>query len=332
MLEFSGNSNSTLNINKTQRGWSLKVPDGVVMGLQAFAEKPAALIGKRSSGGKLETASHHPAGSPIMYHPPSLGPYPEHIVRRRNGRRFRQHTIFNADDRRIFYPGDFYPWRCAGRLLIWNRPDAYYWDPTDKTGTAALVGRDIVVTSSHMIPDLPKFKAIFLPGLFDTKRSFDQFSYVKTWRRYLPHDQGNDIAILRLYDPIGDLLGWFGTKTYDPAWEDGNYWTRIGYAWIPEKGADGTLPNRVENFPIIDDDGSYGVELEYRSDASPGDSGGPVFGWWDDGPYIVGVHSGGEEEFDLGAGLGRFPVALNNVASGGPALPDLVWWGLLNWK
>ena len=85
------------------------------------------------------------------------------------------------------------------------------------------------------------------------------------------------------------------------------------------------------NFPIIDDDGSYGVELEYRSDASPGDSGGPVFAWWDGGPHLVGVHSGGEHEFDMGA-LGTFFEALNNVAAGGPALPDLVNWGWANWN
>lgn len=244
----------------------------------------------------------------------------------------QQHgIIFNGDDREVFNPGDAYPWRCAGRVLFWS-PPGFFWDPPTGSGTAALVGPNMVVTSSHMIPaGVSSFTAIFLPGLFDSKRSFDQFSYVKTWRQYLPYDQGSDIAIMRLHSPIGEQLGWFGTKTYDDSWEDGNYWTRIGYAPIPEKGSSGTRPNRVLNFPIIDDDGSYGVELEYRSDASPGDSGGPVFAWWDGSPHIVGVHSGGESEFDLGA-FGRFFVALNNVAAGGPALPDLVNWGWANWR
>lgn len=331
-LLFSGDQKEGPTIEKVNGGWSLNVPDGVQMGLEAQAEKPAK-IRQKASTIKLETAPYFPHESSIIYHPPSLGHYPEHIVRRRNGRRMQQHgIIFNNDDRELFNPGNDYPWRCAGRVLIWNNPGAFFWDPPDASGTAALVGPNMVVTSSHLIPaGLSKFKAIFLPGLFGAKRSFDQFSYVKTWRQYSPYDQGSDIAIMRLHSPIGETLGWFGTKTYDDDWEDGNYWTRIGYAPIPAKGSDGTIPNRALNFPIIDDDGSYGVELEYRSDASPGDSGGPVFAWWDGAPYIVGVHSGGEEELDFGA-FGRFFSALNNVASGGPALPDLVNWGWSNWK
>ncbi len=330
-LLFTGDKKAMPTIGKVDGGWSLSVPDGVRMGLEARAEKPANVKEKRSRV-RLETAAYRPAGTPIIYHPPVLGRYPERIVKRRNGRRMQQHgVIFNGDDREVFNPGDAYPWRCAGRVLFWS-PPGFFWDPPTGAGTAALVGPNMVVTSSHMIPaGVSSFTAIFLPGLFDSKRSFDQFSYVKTWRQYLPYDQGSDIAIMRLHSPIGEQLGWFGTKTYDDSWEDGNYWTRIGYAPIPEKGSSGTRPNRVLNFPIIDDDGSYGVELEYRSDASPGDSGGPVFAWWDGSPHIVGVHSGGEAEFDLGD-FGRFFVTLNNVAAGGPALPDLVNWGWANWR
>ena len=331
-LTFSGDVDWKPMLSRVEGGWSMRVPDGISMGLNAKAEKPAPMLTRKPKR-HLQTIPFRPATAPLVFHPPTLSRYAAPVVRRRNGARIRQHgVIFNGDDREVFNPGDAYPWRCAGRLLIWNNPGAFFWDPPDATGTAALVGPNMVATSSHMIPSgVSSFRAIFLPGLFGTKRSFDRFSYVQTWRRYDPYDQGSDIAILKLYESIGDQLGWFGTKTYTDDWEDGNYWTRIGYAPIPAKGSDGTLPNRVQFFPIIDDDDSYGVELEYRSDASPGDSGGPVFGWWDDGPYLVGVHSGGEEEFDLSA-FGRFFAALNNVAAGGPALPDLVNWGWSNWR
>lgn len=331
-LLFSGDEKSIPTFDKVDGGWSLSVPDGVRMGIEARAEEPAEMGCGRSSV-KLETPAYRPAGTPIIYHPPVLGHYPERIVKRRNGRRMQQHgVIFNGDDREIFNPSDDYPWRCAGQLRIWNRPGAFFWDPPDSSGTAALVGPNMIVTSSHMIPEgLSRFTAIFLPGLFGTKRSFDLFSYVRTWRQYLPYDQGSDIAIMRLHSPIGEQLGWFGTKTYDDDWEDSNVWTRIGYGPIPAKGSDGTRPNRVLNFPIIDDDDSYGVELEYRSDAGPGDSGGPVFAWWDSIPHIVGVHSGGEVEFEL-SDFGHFFASLNNVAAGGPALPDMVNWGWTNWR
>jgi hypothetical protein len=54
-----------------------------------------------------------------------------------------------------------------------------------------------------------------------------------------------------------------------------------------------------------------------------------VFGTWSDGPCIVGVHSGGEEEFEVN--WPRIFTVLNNVAAGGPALNDLVTWGRANW-
>ena len=36
------------------------------------------------------------------------------------------------------------------------------------------------------------------------------------------------------------------------------------------------------------------IEIEHHGDATGGDSGGPFFGFWSDGPYTVGVTSGGE--------------------------------------
>jgi hypothetical protein len=177
-----------------------------------------------------------------------------------------------------------------------------------------------------MVPDQSSWKGLFLPGAFDGRKSFGRSSFVQTWRRYNPYDQGSDLAILKLFDPIGDQLGWLGTRVYDSDWEDESVWGKVGYATMI---ANGNRPNFTGPFPIIDDDDSYGVELEYRADASSGDSGGPVFGTWSDGPYIIGAHSGGEEEFELN--FQNLVTVLNNVAAGGPALPDLVRWGLSNW-
>lgn len=331
-LLFSGDGTVAPSLERIDGGWALRVPEGVRMGLPASAEKPANANAKIPAA-RIETAAYRPAGAANIYHPAMIGRFPENIVRRRNGKRMQQHGfIFNSDDREVFNPGDDYPWRCAGRLLIWNKPGANFPELPDATGTATLVGPNMVVTSSHMIPkNLSSWTGIFMPGLFDTKMSFNLASWVKTWRQYLPYDQGSDLAILRLYTPIGEQLGWFGSKTYNSSWQDGNYWTRIGYAPIPAKGSDGRRPNRVQYFPIIDDDDSYGVELEYRSDATPGDSGGPVFGWWNGSPYLVGVHSGGETEFDFAGWANLFTVN-NNVAAGGPALPDLINWGWANWQ
>jgi len=34
----------------------------------------------------------------------------------------------------------------------------------------------------------------------------------------------HDIAVLRLYNPIGSWLGWMGTKSYDSGGDGGAYW------------------------------------------------------------------------------------------------------------
>jgi hypothetical protein len=69
-------------------------------------------------------------------------------------------------------------------------------------------------------------------------------------------------------------------------------------------------------------------ELETdNGDSSPGDSGGPFFAWWDDGsPYIVGIDSGEEEEY-------QFPFSSqdNNITSAGSPMVGLVQWALANW-
>ncbi|MFD0527714.1 trypsin-like serine peptidase [Kitasatospora arboriphila] len=77
------------------------------------------------------------------------------------------------------------------------------------------------------------------------------------------------------------------------------------------------------NYPITDDDNDgAGVELEYQADTEGGQSGAPVFAWFDGAPYVVGTHSGGEDNF----GEPR-----QNVAAGGNALTNLLHWARNNW-
>ena len=132
------------------------------------------------------------------------------------------------------------------------------------------------------------------------------------------------MVVMKLYTSLGNDLGYFGYKTYNDDWEDGHYWTKCGY---PGMVAGAERPSRVTWFPIIDDDyDGSGVELEYKADSSAGDSGGPVFGWWDGKPYVIGTHSGGEEEYSFPASIVK-----NNVAAGGSALSKLIKWGRDNW-
>ncbi len=321
-----GTRQPSIDISKNNSAWSLNLPEGFTWGRIASGGT-VAKKGKVTGITDKLTSHNIPKNTPLTYRPAILGKDQPLTMRRKNGRLMRlDGIIFNSDDRQVFDPRDDYPWCCVGKILVWKNPDSFFWDPPSGTATATLVGPNMVVTSAHVVPNQEKWKGIFLPGFFDGRTSLNLFSYVETWRRYEPYDTGSDLAILKLYEPIGNQLGWFGTRVYHDKWEDLPVWTKIGYASMI---ANGNRPNFIGPFPIIDDDDSYGVELEYRADASGGDSGGPVQAAWSDGPYIVGVHSGGEEEFEIN--WSRIFTVLNNVAAGGPALPDLVKWGLANW-
>lgn len=264
-----------------------------------------------------------PKWSGITYQPKISGSPTVRSLRRVKGKRVRPDYIFGADDRQVYYPTG-YPWRCIGKVLVWNDASSLY---PDSSGTGALVGTNVVLTASHMIPwGSQSWKMQFIPAYYDGKSLLGSgvHSYVQIARGYNPHSQGDDMAVLKLYTPLGDTLGWFGSKTYSDSWEDGDYWTKCGY---PGAVASASRPSRITWFPVIDDDSDgAGVELEYHADSSGGDSGGPVFGWWDGLPYVIGTHSGGEEEYEF-----PFSIVKNNVAAGGSSLVSLIKWAHDNW-
>jgi V8-like Glu-specific endopeptidase len=302
--------------------WQLMLGEDVVMG--EFGETEDLI--NRDEGIEFDQKIFEaklPDWSGITYHPKIAGLPTAKSFRRNKGKKVTPHYVFGADDRQIYYPNS-YPWRCVGKVLVWNNPMSIF--PTS-VGTGALVGRNVVLTASHIVPWGTQWRMQFIPAYYDgaSLLGSNVSSFVISARGYKDHGQGDDMAVLRLSVPLGDSLGFFGCQLYRDAWEDGNYWTKCGY---PSAVASGSRPSRVTWFPIIDDDNDgNGVELEYRADATPGDSGGPVFGWWNDGfPYVIGTHSGSEEEYEF-----PFSIIKNNVAAGGLALSNLIGWARANW-
>jgi V8-like Glu-specific endopeptidase len=319
---------SKLSDNKlskvSDRVWAVELGKDFVLG--RIGEKFEALPRpKATKDSKTESKPNLPNWRGINYHPKLSGPRVMRTFRRAKGKRVIPHGyIFGPDDRQIYYPSG-YPWSCIGKIFAWTDPSTPHpaW-----SGAGALVGRNIVLTCSHVCPwnNVGSWMMQFIPAYYDGASLLGSgvFSYVETWRGYRDHGQGDDMSVLKLYTSLGNSLGWFGSKTYHDSWEDGNYWTKCGY---PGALASGERPSRITWFPIVDDDSDgSGLELEYHADASPGDSGGPVFGWWDGSPYAIGTHSGGEEEYHF-----PFSIVRNNVAAGGSALPDLIIWAQNNW-
>jgi V8-like Glu-specific endopeptidase len=238
---------------------------------------------------------------------------------RRNGTRVRPEWVIDVDNRSPYYPNT-YPHTLVGRIFVWRdaaSPGWTWW------GTASLLGARTIMTASHVVPwGSSNWKALFVPAYYDGASIHGAWaaSWVTDARGYSSHSQGDDMAVMRLDVPLGNNLGWFGFRTYSDDWEDLNVWTLPGYPWDKDSG---NRPWLHLNFPIIDDDNDgAGVELEYRADTEGGQSGAPVFAWFNGSPDVVGTHSGGEDN----VGEPR-----QNVAAGGNALTNLLHWARNNW-
>lgn len=299
--------------------WELGLAKDFILG--ELGETAEALRRPRSATSTKEFEPSIPKWSGVTYHPKLSAPRPRRQFRRVKGQRVRPDGyIFGPDDRRVYYPSG-YPWRCIGLVLVWTNPSGGpAW-----SGAGALVGRNVVLTASHVCPwGSSPWMMQFIPAYYDGSSLSGVSSYVQSYRGYRNHGQGDDMCTLKLYTPLGNSLGYFGYKTYHDSWEDGNYWTKCGY---PGAVASGQRPSRITWFPVVDDDNDgAGVELEYKADSSSGDSGGPVFGWWSSSPYVIGTHSGGEQEYHF-----PFSIVKNNVAAGGSALSSLIGWARNNW-
>jgi V8-like Glu-specific endopeptidase len=238
---------------------------------------------------------------------------------RRNGTRVRPEWVIDPDNRSPYYPNS-YPFSVVGRIFVWqdaNTPNWSWW------GTASLLGVRTIMTASHVVPwGSSNWKALFVPAFYDGASIFGAWaaSWVTDAHGYSNHAQGDDMAVMRLDVPLGNNLGFFGFRTYNAGWQDLNVWTLPGYPWDKDSG---NRPWLHMNFPIIDDDNDgAGVELEYRADTEGGQSGAPVFAWFNGSADVVGTHSGGEDNF----GEPR-----QNVAAGGNALTNLLHWGRNTW-
>jgi hypothetical protein len=225
---------------------------------------------------------------------------------------------------RVMYTMDYtgegfvsgWPWTCVGKVTGGFDTD---FDHPKTFGTGVLVGRNVLLTAAHLaIWDRGpgQWWMRFFPG-FDAGPKPIGSSFVEQFRGPGPqtHSNPQDFVVCKLYDPLGDALGFFGYHWssdddfyYDQRWMSGGYpdFKYNGQRLITEYDIE------VQD---IDNDGD-GREIEIGLNDflfNGGWSGGPLWGWFPgNDPRVIGVCSGYQAD--------GFDPVRSVFAGGGPML------------
>jgi len=217
-----------------------------------------------------------------------------------------------------------YPWCTIGQVLVGFGTD---FKTVKWQGSGVLVGHNLMLTASHLAPwnrGPGQWWMRFVPGRRITDEPHGSSFVEQFYGTYVDVNDdpnGKDYVICRLYTPLGDALGWMGSRSFG---DEDDYYNRrfisVGYP-----GYFGNKPAVEYDIDIddIDNDGG-GLELETTylgSPIGPGWSGGPLWLWEGEKPYVVGILSGDEKD-------GLDPR--RNVFGGGGLLVDRIKHGIAN--
>lgn len=298
-----------------QPHWEVIVEiDGVRAGGRAL---PPALRGQATKIERRRITEEQLAQQLTGYAPDHLGfsatPLEEvksrQTIRKIMSRRRVATTVFGADNRRTFQD-TAYPWSTVG-LVQTNRG----------SGSGVMIGPRHLLTVSHVIdwtaPD--GFAADwvrFTPSFFDGGAPFGEaygahiYWYVQEdGDGFITGNEGNfDYVVVVLDRRLGETTGWMGARGYDDDWDSLNAWSHMGY---PADLNSGQRPTWQGGFQVDGTDAAA-QSILHQADVFPGQSGGPVFGFWagDVGPRTIAVQS--------------WQNSTNNGASGSMDMRDLV--------
>ena len=197
-------------------------------------------------------------------------------------------TIFGSDDRRAFRD-TAYPWSTIG-LVETNRG----------SGSGVMIGPRHMLTVSHVIdwsapPGFAADWVRFTPSYYDGGAPFGE-AYGSHVYWYVQEDgdgfitgiEGDyDYAVVVLDRRLGETTGWMGARGYDDAWDGLAAWSHMGY---PTDLNSGQRPTWQGGF-TVDGTDADAQSILHRADVFPGQSGGPVFGFWSGevGPRAIAV-------------------------------------------
>ena len=241
-------------------------------------------------------------------------------------------SMLRTDDLRKTYKDTTYPYGLVGKIFNSN----------GRGGSGALVGENLVITAGHMVPwDKEGWWMRFVPDYYNDDINNqgaghslhgDGFeSYVEEAYGFDTHGAvtGYDFAILKLYNPLGKQLGYFGAKHYDHfEWSNMPIFIILGYPFMIAGGEQPSSEAGISMTIQNEEPWNTGGEALFtpNADITEGNSGGPVYFLDRDSylPYIVGVITGGQ--------VPPSPTTTSGVIAGGPGIANLVRYGRQNWS
>ncbi len=214
-------------------------------------------------------------------------------------------------------------------------------DGTRVAGTGALVGRNDILTATHVLYDPTRggwaseigiavgVDYNSTTGRYESRSLVDLQNFtwkVQGWPAQTFADGDNstltwsesryDVALIGLDQAIGDQVGWFGLA---PGYDSPQWAYQIGYP----SNSSGMMLSQA----WIEPSRFYSVYNAYASSGSdimgPGSSGGPLFVYENGSPYIIGVKSSGSATASTWADIGfLYQPLLAYIADNDTLLPD----------
>jgi len=184
---------------------------------------------------------------------------------------------------------NFPPYSCIGQIFFTSAGNPF-------TGSAAVVGRNLLITAAHNLYDAGEWSkhVLFVPACRDDQGPFGSWAFNREWVKDAWYDErlhDHDIGLVRL-DPggvnnraIGDVVGTLGYMFGgDPRQRS---WLDVGYPGNFDDARQ-MYAQGGEYTRLLDDGGVVGMSGWLGS----GTSGGPWMMWdqryW---PRIYGLHS-----------------------------------------
>ena len=190
-----------------------------------------------------------------------------------------------------------WPWTCIGKVEGGFDTD---FDNVITTGTGVLVGRNVLLTASHIAiwnRGPGKWWMRFFPGFDAAPKPDLGMSFVEQFRGPGPQSNpnSNDFVVCKLYNPLGDALGFMGYHwSGDDDFYYDQHWLSAGYPDFKFGGQRLISEYDIEVEDIDNDGDGREIEIDLNNFLLNGGwSGGPLWGWFPgNDPRVIGICSG----------------------------------------